>query len=268
MSSNDKDFRALHVGPDLLILPNAWDAGSARVIASAGAKAVATSSAAVAWARGYSDGQFLPFDKVIAVLTEIVHAVHVPVSADIEAGYAHTAAEVGETVARVLDAGVVGINIEDGIWPPQVLCDKVERAKAVAARAGVDLWVNARVDVYIRGLTSVGMAFDETVHRAALYRSAGADSIFVPGLVDRTTIAELVPAIRLPLNVLAKPGLPDASQLQALGVRRLSAGAGIGKVALNQTFILARAFLDDGRAEALSEMPQELTNLNDVMRRG
>jgi 2-methylisocitrate lyase-like PEP mutase family enzyme len=268
MSTHDKQFRSLHDGPDLLILPNAWDAGSARVIERAGAKAIATSSAAVAWAHGYPDGQFLPFDTLVTALREIARAVHVPVSADIEAGYADTAHEIDENVSRVVDAGAVGINIEDGMSPPDLLCAKIERAKYAALRAGVDLWVNARADVYIRGLAIGPAAFDETVRRAALYRAAGADSIFVPGLVDGKLIARLVPAVVLPLNILAWPGLPGAAQLRSIGVRRLSAGAGVGKVALNQTFILARVFLEEGRAEALSETPQELTNLNEVMRRG
>ncbi|MBU6297853.1 MAG: isocitrate lyase/phosphoenolpyruvate mutase family protein [Alphaproteobacteria bacterium] len=268
MSGNDKLFRALHAGPELLILPNAWDAGSARVIESAGAKAIATSSAAVAWAHGYPDGEFLPFDTVIAVLREIARAVRVPVTADIEGGYAESAGEIDERIAQVVGAGAVGVNIEDGTGTPDLLCAKIERAKSAAARAGVDLWVNARTDVYLRSLARGEAAFVETLHRASHYRSAGADSIFVPALVDERTIARLVPELGLPLNLLAWSGLPDAQHLRRLGVRRLSAGAGVGKIALNRIYVLARAFLEEGKAEVLNDPPPELTNLNDMMRRG
>jgi len=268
MNANARHFRALHAGPKLLILPNAWDAGSARAIESAGAKAIATSSAAVAWARGYPDGQFLPFATLLATLGEIVRIVRVPVTADIESGYAATAAEIEDRIAGVLDAGVVGVNIEDGTELPDLLCAKIERAKAVAARAGVDLWINARVDVYIRNLASGQEAFEETIRRAALYRSAGADSIFVPALVDGDTIAHMVPRIGLPFNALAWPGLPDAAWLESFGVRRLSAGAGLAKAALDRAFRLANAFLADGRVEALNDPPPLLANLNELMRRG
>jgi len=268
MNANDKLFRALHAGPDLLVLPNAWDAGSARVIESAGAKAIATSSAAVSWAHGYPDGQLLPFETLLSTLGEIVRIVRVPVSADIESGYATTAAEIDEIIARVVGVGAVGVNIEDGASPPDLLCAKIERAKAAAARAGVDLWVNARVDVYIRKLASGEAAFDETVRRALLYKVAGADSIFVPALVDGDTIARMVPRVGLPFNALAWPGLPDAARLKSFGVRRLSAGGGIARASVNLTLSLAKAFLADGRVETLNDPPPVLTNINDLMRRG
>jgi len=268
MNSNDRHFRALHAGPKLLILPNAWDAGSARVIESAGAKAIATSSAAVAWAHGYPDGQFVPFGTLLATLGEIVRIVRIPVSADIESGYAATATEIEDRIARVVGAGAVGVNIEDGTSPPDLLCAKIERAKAVAARAGVDLWVNARVDVYIRKQASGQAAFDETVRRAALYRGSGADSIFVPALVDGDTIAHMVSLIGLPFNALAWPGLPDAAWLESFGVRRLSAGGGLAKASLDRTFRLANAFLADGRVEALNDPPAILPRVNDLMHRG
>jgi len=268
MSANDKDLRALHAGPDLLILPNAWDAGSARVIESAGAKAIATSSAAVAWAHGYPDGQILPFETLVATVGEIARVVRVPVSADIESGYAATASKIDEAIIRVVDAGAVGVNIEDGTSPPDLLCVKIERAKSAAARIGVELWVNARIDVYIRKLASGEAAFDETVRRAAVYKGAGADSIFVPALVDGDAIGRMVPLVGLPFNALALAGLPDAARLRSLGVRRLSAGGGLARAALDRTYLLARAFLSEGKVEVLDDPPATVPNLNDVMRRG
>lgn len=265
--SMDKVFRALHAGPDLLVLPNAWDAGSARVIEAAGAKAIATSSAAVSWAHGYPDGQFIPFERVVTTIEEIVRIVRVPVSADIEGGFGDTAEAVEEPVARILGAGAVGVNIEDGTGAPEVLCAKIERAKQVAAKAGIDLWVNARVDVYIHKLAEGEAAFAEGVRRAALYKAAGADSIFVPALVDGPTIGRMVPLVGLPFNVLAWKGAPDAVALKALGVRRLSAGAGVGRAALNHAFVATQAFLESGTVETLNSPGISLPNLNELMGR-
>jgi len=262
-----RTFAALHGGPKLLVLPNAWDAGSARIIESAGAAAIATSSAAVAWAHGYPDGQFMPFDALLATVREITRVVTVPVTADIEAAYAHDAATAAATVARVVEAGAVGINIEDGNDPPDLLARKIENLRKATQRAGVELWVNARVDTYLRRLVESERAYDETVSRARLYREAGADSIFVPAVVDAATIEKLVRAVVLPLNLLAWPGLPDGATLQKLGVRRLSAGSGIGKVMFNQTHELAKAFLAEGRSEPFNAGAIANPQINALMRK-
>lgn len=254
-------FRALHDGPALLVLPNAWDAGSARLIEKAGARAIATSSAAVAWGQGYPDGEALPLDSLVATLRAIVRAVDVPVSADIEAAYAPDAAGAGATVARVVDTGAVGINVEDGRESPDLLCAKIERIKAVALHAGVDLWVNARTDVYLRGLTPPAAAPGETVARGRRYRNAGADSVFVPGLIDEREIAQCVAEVGAPLNVLAWPGLPSRDALERLGVRRLSAGTAIAQVALNRAYAAAQAFLGLAPADEASLTTGDLNAL-------
>jgi len=259
-------FAALHAGPRLLILPNAWDAGSARVIEHAGAAAIATSSAAVAWAHGYADGQHLPFETLLATVREIADTVSVPVSADIEAAYASDAASAVRTVGQVIEAGAVGINIEDGNGAPELLARKIENLRAAAERAGMPLWVNARVDTYLRRLVPVPQAYEETVRRAQLYAQSGASSIFVPALVDHTALAQLVKDVVLPLNVLAWPGLADAAALQQIGVRRLSAGSGIGKAALAHTLELARAFLADGRSEPITGGTLTNPDVNGMMR--
>jgi 2-methylisocitrate lyase-like PEP mutase family enzyme len=262
-SERARQFGDLH-RDGLLILPNAWDAGSARIIESAGAKAIATSSAAVAWSHGYPDGEALPKEALLATLREIVRAVGVPVSADIEAGYARDADAAGKFVEQILDAGAVGVNIEDGRDPPDLLCAKIERLRSVAERAGADLWINARVDVYLRQLAEGDAAYGETVARARRYAQAGASSVFVPGAAREALIGNLVRDVRLPLNVLAWPGLPDATKLKALGVRRLSAGTGLGKVALGRIRELAEAFLREGRSALFAEGP---ANINALMRR-
>jgi 2-methylisocitrate lyase-like PEP mutase family enzyme len=264
--SLDKDFAALHAGPDMLILPNAWDAGSAAVIESAGAKAIATSSAAVSWGHGYAD-EMLPYAALAATVEEIVRAVRIPVSADIVAGYAADGPAVDEPIARILDAGAVGVNIEDGTEAPEILVAKIEHARTVAARKGIALWINARTDVYLRHLAPAPEAFDESVRRAALYREAGADSVFVPALKDKDEIAGMVQAVALPLNVLVWDGVPDAATLKDLGVRRLSAGGWLARAAYNRAYNDARAFLAEGRVGIFTSPEISVPSLNDLMRR-
>jgi 2-methylisocitrate lyase-like PEP mutase family enzyme len=241
-------FRQLHAGPDILILANAWDAGSARLIESLGAKAIATTSAGVAWSNGYPDGNALPVARLEASVSAIARAVQLPLSIDVEGGYSADPAAVAETVARVVGAGAVGINLEDGSEPPDLLCAKIEHVKRAAARLGADVFVNARTDVYLRGLARGDAALEETIARARRYRQAGGDGLFVPGLTDAAAIRALVAASELPLNVLAWPGLPPAAELRALGVRRLSAGAEVARAALHAARACAAAFLADGRS--------------------
>jgi 2-methylisocitrate lyase-like PEP mutase family enzyme len=268
MESNDsaRAFRALHQS-GLLILPNAWDAGSARIVEHAGAKAIATSSAAVAWANGYPDGEALPPDVLLSTVRAIARVVSIPVSADVEAGYTSDPATAGAFAARVVDAGAVGVNVEDGNGGPDLLATKIECMKDAASKAGIDLWINARVDVYLRRLEEGDAAYEESVRRARRYRDAGADSIFVPAVIEEELIARLVRDVVLPLNVLAWPGLPAAGRLAELGVRRLSAGSGIAKVVVNKAYGLAQEFLAEGRAEPFNEGTLNNPEINRLMRR-
>ncbi|MGH6890272.1 MAG: isocitrate lyase/PEP mutase family protein [Rhizomicrobium sp.] len=252
ISEKAREFHDLH-REGLLILPNAWDAGSARIVEHAGAKAIATSSAAVAWAHGYPDGEAISPEILLATIREIVRVAGIPVSADIEGGYAQDPEAAGDFAARAIGAGAVGVNIEDGRDAPDLLCAKLERLRRVAAREDVDLWINARVDVYLRKLAEGEAAHEETISRGRRYAAAGANSIFVPGAVEETLIGNLVREVGRPLNVLAWPGLPDAAALRALGVRRLSAGAGLAKASLGRTFELAQNFLRDGRSEPFGQ---------------
>src|SRR4029077_14943251 len=225
MSDAAGSFRQLHRGPELLLLANCWDAGSARLLASLGARAVATTSAGVAWAHGYPDADALPVDRLIATVGAMARVIQVPLTVDMESGYSNDPVAVGDAVAALVDAGAVGINIEDGAGSPDLLAAKIGAAKQAAARRGVDLFVNARTDVYLRGLVPEGARAAETLVRAARYRDAGADGIFVPKLVAPDAIREIAAAAGLPLNVLAWPGLPPAAELAVLGVRRLSVGS-------------------------------------------
>lgn len=265
-NSQAQVFHALH-GEGLLILPNAWDAGSARIVEHAGAKAVATSSAAVAWAHGYPDGEAMPPVMLRTTISEIARVVSIPVTADIEAGYDDDPQTVGTFAELFIDAGAVGVNIEDGQGTPDLLCAKIEQVRRAGTRSGVDVWVNARIDVYLLKLAEGQAAYDETVRRARLYREAGANSIFAPGAVDETTIGNLVREVGLPLNVLAWPGLPGAARLAQLGVRRLSAGAGLAKASLGRTHELAAAFLQDGRSDPFFAGPLASVGMNGLMKK-
>lgn len=237
-------FRELHAGPDILILANAWDAGTARLIESLGAKAIATTSAGVAWSRGYPDGDALPVEQLIAVTRDIARVIRVPLTVDIEGGYADEASAVAEVVTHALDAGAVGINIEDGAGPPDRLCSKIEAARRAASRSGIDLFINARTDVYLRGIASGEAAVAEVARRAGLYRSAGCDGLFVPGAAGSPEIGAIARAVApLPLNLMLVSGLAPRDALAALGVRRLSAGAAIAKASLGRVSRLARALL-------------------------
>jgi len=245
-------FRELHAPGRLLILPNAWDAGSARLIQECGAAAIATTSSGVAWARGYPDGNALPTRVLATAIAEIARVIGVPLSADVEAGYSDDPRAVAETVKAVIGAGAVGINLEDGAGTPDLLCAKIEAVRAAAALAGVDLFVNARTDVFLKRLAPPDRAVEATIERARRYRAAGCDGIFVPGLAEPEAIRALVAGVApLPLNVMAYPGLPAASGLRELGVRRLSAGAALASAALGRARSRAGAFLADGRSEAL-----------------
>jgi 2-methylisocitrate lyase-like PEP mutase family enzyme len=266
-SDSARVFHGLHQS-GLLILPNAWDAGSARIIEHAGAKAIATSSAAVAWSHGYPDGEAMPQEAVLSTVRAIVRVVDIPVSVDLEAGYASNARAAGEFAARVVEVGAVGVNVEDGTGSPDLLAAKIERIKEVSSKAGIDLWVNARVDVYLRKLREGEGAYPETVARARRYREAGANSIFVPAASGEALIARLVQGVVLPLNVLAWPGVPPAEKLKELGVRRLSAGSGIAKVMMNRVFAMSQAFLAEGRSELFTEGSLNNPELNRLMRRG
>lgn len=248
-----EQFRKLHEGPDVLVLANAWDAASAAIIADAGGKAVATSSAAVAWAYGYADGDVLPIDKVVATIAMAVKAAgDVPVTADIEGGFTDDLDQLSANIARVIEAGAVGINLEDGKRDPQLHARKIAAVRAQAEKQGVPLFINARTDVYLAGLAEGDAAYDESVRRAALYVQAGADGIFVPGPADPALIQRLAGAIERPLNVMGWVGVPKADELARLGARRLSSATNPFRVAYAAMAKAVGAFIQDGDPDALA----------------
>ncbi|HEV7766737.1 MAG TPA: isocitrate lyase/phosphoenolpyruvate mutase family protein [Thermoanaerobaculia bacterium] len=260
-------FRNLHAPGQFLVLPNAWDAGSARLIESAGAAAIATSSAAVAWANGYPDGDALPTALLIRTVEQIVRVINVPLSVDSEGGYSDDPAEVAENIYAIANAGAVGINIEEGSKSPDLLCTKIEAAKRGAQRAGVDLFVNARIDILLQGVVPREQFVEETLARAARYRDAGCDGIFVPLIASAEDIQAVARGIDpLPLNVMAIGGLAPTAELRRLGARRLSAGAGIARAAISLTLRLAEEFLRDGNSSAIYAEVKDKTDINALFR--
>ena len=261
-------FRALHNGNELLLLPNAWDAGSARLIESLGAKAIATTSAGLAWSRGYPDGDALPNEQLITTARDISRVIRVPLSIDVEGGYSDDPAVVARVIGGIIDAGAVGINIEDGAGSPDVLCAKIEAARLSATRAGVDLFINVRTDVYLRAMASGDEAVREVIRRAERYRSAGCDGIFVPGLIEGRAIEAIAAAIDpLPLNIMLMPGLPSPTVLREQGVRRLSAGSAIAQAAMGFTSRLASDFLA-GSSDDMSAITVDYSSMNQLFKNG
>ena len=262
-SDRARYFRQMHnpgaagpgaIRPNPLVLPNAWDAASARVIELAGAQAIASTSAGVSWAHGRGDGQTLRREEMLQAIRAMVQTVTVPVTADIEGGYGRGSADdVAETVRGLVASGAVGINLEDSpgrdgerLLAPAEHVERIRAARDAARDAGGDLVINARTDVYLFQVGAPETRFEAAVQRANVYREAGADCLFVPGVIDADTIAALVRAIDGPLNIMAMPGAPTVSQLAQLGVARVSVGSGIAQVALAATRRATRELLEQG----------------------
>ncbi|MEM7354074.1 MAG: isocitrate lyase/phosphoenolpyruvate mutase family protein [Acidobacteriota bacterium] len=260
MSQSDRadTFHQLHRQPPL-ILPNAWDAGSARLIEQAGAPAIATTSAGVAWALGRRDGHGLSRQQVAEGVRTIVAAVDVPVTADCESGYGDgTEADVAETVRAILGAGAVGINLEDApghdgapLLTPEEQAGRIRAARQAARDEGIELFLNARTDVYLRGVGEPSERRDHAIRRAAVYLEAGASGIFIPGVVDTETITALASAIDAPLNVMAGPGAPTIGELADLGVARVSLGPKVALAAFGLVERATREVLSAGTYETL-----------------
>jgi 2-methylisocitrate lyase-like PEP mutase family enzyme len=233
--SKYETFAALHVPGDPLIIFNIWDAGSARVVAEAGAKAIATGSYGVAEAHGFKDGETFPFDLALANCRQVVGVTDLPVSIDLEAGYGDTPEQVARSAAAVAEAGAVGVNLEDRAPGQTVLLPVAEAAAKVTAVAGAGLWVNARTDVYLgkKPEDYTPALIDEVIARAEAYAAAGAGSLFVPFLGDHATIAAICERSPLPVNVLWAPGRGTKAELAALGVARISYGHGPWAAAMN-----------------------------------
>ena len=246
-------FHRLHVKGTPVVLYNIWDAGTAQAVARAGARAIATGSWSVAAAHGYEDGERLPFALALANLREIVGAVDLPVTLDLEAGYGGSSDAVADSVAAVLQAGAIGFNLEDQIIAGApgafyTIADQSARlraARAAADRAAIPAFINARTDLFLHAEPAGHTAelVDQALERAAAYADSGASGFFAPGLIDEPLIGKLCAACPLPVNILARPHAPSPQRLADLGVARISHGPGPYREAMRALETAARAVL-------------------------
>jgi 2-methylisocitrate lyase-like PEP mutase family enzyme len=252
LSEKAELFHSLH--SSLLVLPNAWDVASARIVEDAGASAVATTSAGVAWSLGAPDGHQLARDQAIELVARVAGAVSVPVTADIENGFAVDASGVAETIGMVIEAGAVGVNLEDGEGAGLLSVDEfADRIAAARSAASIPLYLNARTDVYLRRVGEPDTRLKHTIERAHAYLAAGASGVFVPGVVDPSVLSVLVKEIDAPLNVMAGFGAPPISELAALGVARVSLGSGIAQAAYGLVHRAATEALTSGTYSSLAD---------------
>lgn len=250
-------FLALHDRKHVLVLPNAWDAGSAAMFSAMGFAAIATTSGGMAWSLGYADGENVPLSDLVATIRRIVRLSKVPVTVDFEAGYGKSPSEVAASVDTVIEAGAVGINIEDGVRH-ESLRDTADAALRIAAardaarRAGVPIVINARIDTWMVGGDGIDTdRVAETVSRAHAYMAAGADCVYPIGISDSRIIGELCAAIGAPMNIGARNGLSDVAELERLGVARVSLATRLASLAYSAARRAAKRVQDTGQFEDL-----------------
>jgi 2-methylisocitrate lyase-like PEP mutase family enzyme len=267
-------FRKLHHGPRMLLLPNAWDVASARILEECGHPAIATTSAGIAYSLGYPDGQRISRGEMLEVVGRIARAVRIPVAADLEAGYGTTVKEMAETVKAAIEAGVIGMNLEDVTGddesshvaiPLQV--EKIRVIRETATSLGIPFVLNARTDIYLMPIGPEPTRFERTVERLRAYRGAGADCLFAPGLYDRDIIAKLVKAVEAPLNILATPACPPLAELEEIGVARVSAGSGIMRAAMGAVQRIGKEMLEARSCETMFAAATPFIELKRMMTR-
>jgi 2-methylisocitrate lyase-like PEP mutase family enzyme len=272
MSDKATLLRELHHAPTILVLPNCWDAVSARIFEAEGFPAIATTSAGVANALGFSDGGFVPPREMIEAVARITRAVAVPVTADIEHAYGASPSAVADNVLRVIAAGAVGINIEDYVpgaaelVPLPLQVDKIGTIAKAAQTAGVRVVINARTDGFLRAFGAPESRLDTAIERGKAFLAAGADCVFVPGVRDADTIRALVAGIGGPINILATKGTPPIAELQALGVARVSVGSGPHRATLALTRDIARELRNNGTYESFTTHALKSEEANGLMK--
>jgi 2-methylisocitrate lyase-like PEP mutase family enzyme len=244
-------LRRLHVEGPMLVLPNAWDAGSARIFVDAGFPALATTSAGIAFSLGYPDGERISRDEMLAAVSRITRRISVPITADMEAGYGQTADAVAETVRRLIDAGAVGMNLEDRMEEKHLIdfalsVERVRAARRAADATGVRLVLNARTDAFEAPEIPRDKRIAEAVRRGNAFREAGADSVFVPFVGDSGTIEQLVQQIHAPVNILGTPNAPTLKAMAALGVRRVTFGSAPMRATLGLVRRMTREWKEKG----------------------
>ncbi|MER5455349.1 isocitrate lyase/phosphoenolpyruvate mutase family protein [Micromonospora sp. NPDC002389] len=254
-----RTLRALHDAP-VLVVPNVWDAASAALVAEAGAAVIATTSGGVAWSLGHTDGEGLTRAEMADAVRRIAATVRVPVTADVEGGYGPEPEDVAATVRAVVAAGAVGINLEDArasdgtLFPASVQARRIEAARDAAEEVGLpDFFLNIRTDVYLRQVGAPDGRLADVRARADQYAKAGADGLFVPGLLDLDALASLAASTSLPVNAMGGPGGPTVAELAEAGVRRVSVGTGIAQAAYGLAKQAARELLESGTYRTLDQ---------------
>lgn len=267
-----KLFLSLHHGPRILVLPNAWDVASARIFEDAGFPAMATTSSGIANSLGYPDGQVILRDQMLEVVARIVRAVSVPVTADMEAGYGETPDDMAATARAVIEAGAVGLNLEDAIGEGSgelvettAQKEKIRAMSDAGKKMGVEIVLNARTDIYLEEVGKVSTRAERTIERLNAYREAGAACLFAPGVKDAATIERLVRGVRGPLNILGTAGTPSARELEMLGVARVSVGGGPMRVTMAVVSRIARRLRDDGDFTAMFGEAMPFAEANRLM---
>ncbi len=265
-------LRKLHHGPPILVLPNAWDAISARLFEAEGFPAIATTSAGVAAALGYPDGGVVPANEMVEAIGRIVRSVKVPVTADIEHAYGETPNAVADMVLRVVATGAAGINLEDyvpgadGLESLEVQLDKIAAIVKATGTAGVPIVINARTDGFLRAVGNADARLGSAIARGKAFLAGGADCVFVPGVRDRETIAALVAGIGGPVNILAVEGTPPIAELEAIGVARVSVGSGPMRASLAVVRDIARELKTRGTYTAFTSRALPYDEVNDLLR--
>jgi len=267
-------FRKLHHGPRLLLLPNAWDVASARILEECGHPAIATSSAAVAYSLGYVDGQRISRDEMLEVAGRIAQATNIPVTGDLEAGYGTTAKDMADTVKAAIAEGIIGMNLEDltgddesSLVDLSLQVEKIRAIREAASSAGVPFVLNARTDIYLMPVGPEATRFERTVERLRAYREAGADCLFAPGVYDLETIQKLVKAVEAPLNILANPACPSIPEMEKAGVARVSAGSGIMRAAMGLVQRIGKEMLEARSCEMMFAGATPFIDLKRMMTR-
>jgi 2-methylisocitrate lyase-like PEP mutase family enzyme len=272
LKTKAETFRKMHQGSGILVLPNAWDAASARVLEDAGFQAIATSSAGVALSLGYPDGQHISREEMAGAVGRIARAVAVPVTADMEGGYGATEEAAAATVRAVIDIGAIGLNLEDAnndlvqpVLDAELHARRVQAARQEANSRGIPVVINARTDIYLRSVGDPASRLKETVRRGNLYIEAGADCVFVPGGLDAATIGVLCSEISGPVNILAIKGAPPIHELARLGVKRVTVGSGFMRAAMALVRKAALELLDSGTYSSFSEETIPLADMNRLL---
>src|SRR5437870_2504476 len=254
-----ESFRRLHAGPGILVLPNAWDVATARLVEDAGFPAIATTSAGVAWALGYPDGERISRAEMLEVVRRMAAAVRVPVTADVEGGYGPSPEAAAETARGVVAAGAVGLNLEDGTNEGTLLdlglqVERLHAVREAGRSAGVAVVINARTDAFELKDRDPARRFAEAVRRATAYHAAGADCLFVPHVSDGESIGRLARELPGPLNVIAGPPAPPIRELERLGVRRASLGPRVVQAALGAVRRAVTELRERGTYETMADL--------------